>query len=211
MTTQENSRSPIPEAEGAKFLERDFTQCFQMMRHYDGQITDIVKFSVTAYATIAGAALAFHKYGVDKGLDYRGPALAIVGIGLLLGLTLLGLVARNRTYFVLVTRYVNEHRALFLKDRPLGFANAARMYTNPTQPPYFDWRSSQELLLYSIAMLNAGLLGIGLFLVFENSGCRWWIVGLGTALLFVVQLFAAISYLLSREGKSASHAVFGRE
>ncbi len=199
------------EKEAAKFLDRDFTQCFQQMRHYDGQNVDIVKFALTAYSAISGAALAFYKYGLDRSVSYRAPALAVLIVGLLLGVTLFTLMLRNRTYFVIVTRYVNEHRQFFLKDKPLGFANTTRMYANSAQPPYFNWRSSQELLLYSLAVLNAGLFGLALYVVFDSSKYHWCIVGTGTPLLVAVQLGLGIAYLRSREGKSASEAVFGHD
>src|SRR5438874_219365 len=101
--------------EFAKFLDRDFNQCFQQMRHYDGQILDICKFAFTGYIAVAGVALALYKYGDDKGIDYSGPAVAILSLAVLFGLLFLGLVVRNRVYFVLVTRYINEHRRFFLK------------------------------------------------------------------------------------------------
>src|SRR5713101_4326952 len=86
--------------EAAKFLDRDFNQCFQQMRYYDGQIIDICKFAFTGYTAIVGAALSLYKYGSDKGSDFRSPAVAMLAIGLLLGLCLLALMARNRVYFV---------------------------------------------------------------------------------------------------------------
>ncbi|MGA7741098.1 MAG: hypothetical protein WCE40_04600 [Polyangia bacterium] len=199
------------EEDGAKFLDRDFNQCFNQMRHHDSQILEIVKFALTAYAALVGAALAFYKYGLDKGADYRSPGVAISIVGLMLGIALLALVIRNRAYFVLVARYINEHRAFFLKDRPLGFANVTRMYTNPSQPQYFNWRSSQALLCYSLAILNSGLLGLVVYFIFDKSQHRWWMVGIGGVLLLGAQLGPAIAYLKSREGKSASEAVFGRE
>jgi hypothetical protein len=82
---------------------------------------------------------------------------------------------------------------------------------NPAQPPYFNWRSSQALLLYSLALLNAGLLGLGLYVPLDKSGDKWWSVGIGAGALLIVQLGLAIAYLKSREGKSASQAVFGQE
>ncbi len=207
----ENTDLSDEQKETAKFLDRDFNQCFQQMRHYDGQIVDIVKFALTAYATISGAALAFYKYGLDKATDYRAPALAVLIVGLLLGITLLALVTRNRAYFVLVTRYVNEHREFFLRDKPLGFENLTRMYTNRLQPPYFNWRSSQALLLYSLALLNSGLLGLALYIASGSSTCNPWVPFAGGVGLLLLQLVAAITYLRSREGKTASKAVFGKE
>lgn len=197
--------------EAAKFLDRDFNQCFQQMRYYDGQIIDICKFAFTGYTAIVGAALSLYKYGSDKGSDFRPPAVAMLAIGLLLGLCLLALMARNRVYFVVVTRYVNEHRQHFLAQKPLEFENKSRMYTNPSQPPYFDWRSSQALLLYALALLNSGLLAIAIYLVSANTTCRWAIVVTLSGLFLIAELTMTISYLVSRERKSASTAVFGRD
>lgn len=199
------------EKETAKFLERDFNQCFQQMRHYDGQIIEIVKFAVTSYAAIAGGALALYKYGLEKKIDFSAPALLLVAVGFLFGVTLLALVVRNRTYFVLVTRYLNEHRAFFLVGKPLGFKNAVRMYTNHSQPPYFNWRSSQTLLLNALAVLNASLVGLGGYLLAEPAAYRWCIVVVLVATSFLAQLIIAIKHLRSREGKSAGHAVFGKD
>ncbi|HET8922147.1 MAG TPA: hypothetical protein VFN26_04030 [Candidatus Acidoferrum sp.] len=197
--------------EGANFLDRDFNQCFQQMQYYDGQIVDICKFAFTGYATIVGAALTLYKYGTDKGSDFRSPAVSLLVIGLLFGLCLLALMVRNRVYFVVVTRYVNEHRQHFLAQKPLGFENKSRMFTNPTQPPYFDWRSSQAILLYALALLNAALLGVGLYLVYINVTRQWTILTVASALFLIAQLAGIIGYLLAREGKSASEAVFGQE
>jgi hypothetical protein len=197
--------------EAAKFLDRDFNQCFQQMRYYDGQIIDICKFALTGYTAIVGASLSLYKYGIDKGSDFRPPAVAMLAIGLLLGMCLLALLARNRVYFVIVTRYVNEHRELFLAQKPLGFENKTRMYTNPSQPPFFDWRSSQTLLLYALALLNSGLLAIAVYLIRVNAACRWTLVIVLSALFLAAELASAVFYLVSRAKKSPSAAVFGRD
>ncbi|MBN1505140.1 MAG: hypothetical protein JW952_08780 [Candidatus Eisenbacteria bacterium] len=192
-----------------RFLERDFSECFQMMRHYDSQLLETVKFALAAYSAIAGAALAFYKYGIDHSADYRGPALAVTTVGLLIGIVLFALATRTRVYFVLVTRYINEHRAFFLNLRPFGFPNRTRMYTDSRQPPYFSWRSSQALLLYALALLNAGLLALGLFLAL-NGALHWKpVTVLGAGAMLLVQLATAVVYLLTREAKSASAAVWG--
>lgn len=51
------------EKEAVKFLERDFNQCFQQMRHYDSQIFDILKFMFTGYTALIGVALGLYKFG----------------------------------------------------------------------------------------------------------------------------------------------------
>ena len=50
------------EREALKFLERDFNQCFQQMRHYDSQIFDILKFMFTAYTVLIGVALGLYQF-----------------------------------------------------------------------------------------------------------------------------------------------------
>ena len=130
-------------AEAARFLERDFSECFAQMRHYDGQVWDICKFTFTAYTALLGVAIGLYRYSIDRQTNLAPAAMAALGVGVLLGVVFLSLVVRNRVYFVVVARYINEHRAFFLEHRPLGFENASRMYTNRSQPPFFNWRSSQ--------------------------------------------------------------------
>lgn len=197
--------------EAAKFLGRDFSQCFQQMRHYDGQIVDICKFSFTGYLAVVGAALAVYKYGVDKSIDYTLPAVAVLCLAAVFGFILLGLVVRNRVYFVVVARYVNEHRWFFLKDKPLGFANESRMFRNPAQPPYFSWLSSQSWLTYMMTLLNAAMLAIaGLLICLSLGYGRWWCLFPAIAAL-VVQLIAAVGYLRKCEGKSPPTNLWRKE
>lgn len=197
--------------EGARFLDRDFTQCFQQIRHYDGQIVDICKFAFTGYIAVVGVALTLYKYGADKNLDFTLPVAAVLCVAALFGFLLFGLVVRNRVYFTLVARYVNEHRRFFLRQKPLGFANATQMYSNPEHPPYFTWFSSHAWMMYLLALLNAVMLAIASSVVCFSKG---YIIGFclipsGAAL--VTQLVAAIAYLSKRERKSASHALWGKE
>jgi hypothetical protein len=193
--------------EYAAFLGRDFSECFAQMRHYDEQIVDLCKFAFGAYTTAIGGALALYRYGLDMKIDYTNAASSIVGVAFLLGLVMISLVVRNRVYFVVVTRYVNEHRAFFLSKKPLGFSNTTRMYNRVDMPQFFDWRSSQSFQWYILALLNA-VLG-GLLAFFSGmKGHPVWITVISAALL-AAQLVWAILYLTSREKKSAVQAVFG--
>lgn len=201
----ENVTTPEQEKEALKFLERDFNQCFQQMRHYDAQIFDILKFMFTAYSALIGVALALYQFGLKEGKDLSLPAIAALSVGLIIGLFMFALVIRNRVYYVQVTRYVNEHRGFFLKNKPLGFENRSKMYTNYSQPPYFNWRSSHSWLYYIVALLNSILFGILLYIVFPGA---WKTVISESLLLCCIQLVIAVAYLKSRENKSASEAVF---
>lgn len=196
------------EKEALKFLERDFNQCFQQMRHYDAQMFDILKFMFTAYSVLVGVALGLYQFGLKEGKDLSLPAIAAITVGLILGLFMYALVIRNRVYFVQVARYINEHRGFFLKFNPMGFENKSKMYVNHGQPPYFNWRSSHSWLCYIVAALNSILLAVLLYIGFP---CAWKIVVAGSLILFGTQLAIAVAYLKSRENKSASKAVFGKE
>lgn len=206
MTELENMSEYHKEA--LKFLERDFNQCFQQMRHYDAQIFDVLKFMFTAYSALIGVSIGLYQFGLKEGKDLSSPAIAAVVIGLMLGLFMFALTVRNRVYFVQVVRYVNEQRGFFLKYNPLGFENKSKMYTNHEHPPYFNWRSSHSWLCYIVATLNTTLLGVLFYILYP---CTWGFLISGCSTLFILQLIIAITYLKSRENKSASISVFGKE
>lgn len=203
--------APKVAQEAAKFLDRDFNQCFTQLRHYDSQLWDVCKFAFTSYTALLGVAIGLYQYSLDKHVDLLPAAIAALGVGALLGLFMFCLTIRNRVYFVIVTRYTNEHRELFLRHKPLGFENVSRMYTNPRQPPFFNWRSSHAWLSYITAALNSVLLAVLVFIALHGYTWRWSAVVLVFLILFAVQLGTAIWYLRSREAKSASRAVFGNE
>jgi hypothetical protein len=196
------------EREALKFLERDFNQSYQQMRHYDSQIFDILKFMFTAYSALIGVALGFYQFGLKEKIDLALPAIAALMIGLVLGLFMFALVIRNRVYFIQVTRYVNEQRGFFFKYKPIGFENRAKMYTNYKQPPYFNRGSSHSWLCYIVAFLNSILFGVLLYILYLSS---WTPAMVGCLILFILQLTIAITYLKSRENRSASQAVFGKD
>lgn len=196
------------EKEALKFLDRDFNQSFQQMRHYDGQIFDILKFMFTAYTLLIGGAIGLYQFGLKENKDVSAPAIAVLAIGLVLGLFMFALIARNRVYFVQVARYINEQRGFFLTLKPMGFDNKSQMYHNYKDPPYFNWRSSQSWLFYIVASLNSVLLGVLLYIFYP---IEWKIIIFGSLILFIIQLTIAITYLTSRENKSASEAVFGKD
>jgi hypothetical protein len=190
------------------FLERDFTQCFEQMRYYDSQLWDIAKFSFAGYTVVLGAAAGVYQYSRESLVNLVPVAVVAVIVSFVLGLVFLAIAVRNRVYFVVVARYINEHRRFFLHDRPGGFANVTGMYTDPTQPPYFDIMSSQSAMLYAIATLNAALpAAIPLFTSAEHALTYSMIFFL---VLLLGQLWISIRYLLSRGEGSPSENIFGR-
>lgn len=196
------------EKEALNFLEQDFNQSFQQMRFYDSQIFEILKFMFSAYTILIGASVSLYQLGITKNINFSVPIASAIGVGLVFGLFMFIVIVRNRVYFVQVARYINELRNFFFEFKPLGFNNKCKMYTNYEQPPYFNWRSSQLWLCYIVATLNSILFAVLLYVVYSYM---WNIAIYGFLMLFIFQLFSAIWYLKSREGKSASKAVFGEE
>ena len=209
MTTSEDLVKSGSE-EAIRFLGQDFAQCFAHMRHYDQQILDICKFMFGGYTALLGVGVGLYRFFVDRGVDLTVPVGLALFVGLIVGLILLGLSVRNRVYFVMVARYVNEQRGLFLQYKPLGFENVTGMYTDPSDPPFFNWKSSQSWLIYLISLLNSVVMAALAFTVIPSSGYRLWVVGLSAILLLIVQVSTAVSYLSSRDKKKAEEAVFGR-
>jgi len=189
---------------GEKFLERDFNQCFTQMRHYDGQIMDIVKFTFTTYTAILGVAFAVYQFTKKEHVDLIPISTVITGVGFLFGVVMTTLIVRNRVYFVVVARYINEHRRHFLKNKPLGFENSSGMYVSSSHPHYFNWRSSQSLMLYLVVILNSIMLAAALFPYIRIK----YSAGGGLVSL-LAHLIAAIGYLVTRDKKTADKAVFG--
>ena len=69
------------EKEALRFLECDFNQCFEQMRHYDSQIFNSLKFMFTGYTALIGVALGFYKFGLQENNDLLVPVIAALSIG----------------------------------------------------------------------------------------------------------------------------------
>lgn len=181
------------------------------MRHYDGQIWDLFKFTFTSYSALIGITIGIYQFSVEKGVNLIPAAVGLLTAGFLFGLFMFSLIIRNRVYYVCVSRYVNEHRGFFMKFKPEGFANASRMYTSSSFPRYFNWRSSQSIFSYLVSVLNAILLASLIYILLGPHPYRQvFVIGIfviGT----LIQVLFGICYLLSREGKSTMKAVFGKK
>ena len=189
------------------FLMHDFDQCFQQMRHYDNQIVGITKFISTVYTSLIALGVGLYKYGIDQNIDWSFPVSVCLIGAMAFGIFMLMLTVRNRVYFVHVTRYINEIRCVFINLDSSVFKNISGMYTNLSQPPFFNWLSSQSFFLYLISSINSGLVGT---VAYINESCITGSIILGIVGL-ILQLLISIIYLKTREGKSASKSVFGKE
>lgn len=191
----------IEDSEAAKFLERDFNQCFMQLRHYDSQIWNIFRFAFTAYIAILGTVLGLYQYSAEQSFNLIPAAIGVLGVGLVLGVLLYSLVICNRAYYVLVCRYINEQRKLFLEAKPLGFENISGMYVNAAIPRYFNWRSWQSWLCYLIALLNALFASLLIFYFLDGCSWRWTLTVTSGIITASIQIGLGINYLKSRENK----------
>lgn len=202
-----NDKNPELQKAAVGFLQSDFNQCFDQVRYYDAQIVDVFKFLAIFYTTIAGIAVSLYQYSVDKGINIKAALISGLIVAFLFGLCMFFLIVRNRIYFVFGMRYINEQRGLFLSVKPLGFENKSKMYINYKKPPFFNALSSQSWWLYIVGILNSALLAVILYVA--NKGALniviWCFV------VCMLQLVSGIAYLKSRENKSASAAIFGKE
>ncbi|NPV51796.1 MAG: hypothetical protein HPY60_11470 [Candidatus Methanofastidiosum sp.] len=189
------------ERESLRFLERDFNNCFEQMRHYDKQSFNIFKFLSTLYTAIIGLALGLYQFGLKESTDLSIPATATIIAGQIIGLFLFSMSLRNRVYFVHTARYINEQREFFLKIKPLGFNNKSNMFTNPLQPSYFNWRSTQSWFYYTIAFMNASFFASLLYILLNNMSnqCRITYGIFGGLVFFVALISSAIKYFKSKE------------
>jgi hypothetical protein len=195
------------EKEALKFLERDFNQAYQQLRHYDTQTFDLFKAAFVGYTTVMGIAVGLFQFGLKENKIITAPIVAILSTALLFGFLAVALMTRNRVYFVHVARHLNEQRRLFFKLKPLGFSNEAGMYTNPKRPAFFNRRSSQAWTLYLLSALNGAMVGLLFHLFFGSLGAV--LLAVIAFICFGLQLAMAITYLVTREKKHGHESVFG--
>jgi hypothetical protein len=191
--------------ESVAFLQRDYEQLSQEKRRYEDASWDVCKFTFTAYATIAAAAVGVYQYSQTERLNLVPVGIVLLSLGAALGILMYVTLLRMRVYFVIAARYINSVRALYLSQRPLGFDKMAQIYVSDSVPPYYSWASVQTWSTCVVAILNAASIGGAVY--FARG--TFYVSGVVTVLMFVVQALVGVIYLRSREGRSAEHAAFG--
>jgi len=192
------------------FLGRDFDQAFSEKRRLEDQVWDICKFAFTAHSALVGLAIGAYRYSLDRTPDLVPAAMVVLAITLAVDLFLVLLMVRTRIYFVAVSRYINEQRAFFLRDKPLGFQNSTGFYTDPTRPPYFSWTSTQVWATLLVALFNAVVGATLVFLLARHYVNRGTFSALTLAVIFVVQALSIRAHLRAKEGRATTDAVWGK-
>jgi len=194
----------------AAFLVRDFHQALAEKRRLEDQVWDTCKFAFAVHSGAIGLSVGLYQYSLDKQLELRAPAIALLSLALLVGLFLLFMMARVRVYFVAASRYINEQRALHLSLQPLGFVNSTGYYSDATQPKYFTWRSTQVWALCLVALLNAASGATVVFLLLAQWSYVTSAAMAGLVTTLAVQLTAVRRHLDRCESLTTSQAVWGK-
>lgn len=182
-----------------RFLEQDFNQAFEQLRHYDKQMLSLSQFITTVYTGIIALAIGCYKLSLDKGVDLSWACAGLLAPATLFGFLFLANILRIRVYYTQTARYLNEHRAFFLGQKPLGFENKTGMYTNYNRPRYFKPKSSQSFFIYLSCLFNSLLLCLLFYFLFEKvQHIRLILIGVGLVSFFV-QLGISVDYLQSYE------------
>ena len=137
-----------------QLLINDFQQAFYMLRHYDEVNWNLTKFSFGQVLVSLGACWTIFFEANKSGASDILKSNYAIGIFILLLLsaafTLMSIlgICKNRTYFVKVSRYINENRRYALKYNGIDFSNISKMWDNPQYPKNVDWGSTQMICLY---------------------------------------------------------------
>jgi hypothetical protein len=199
-------------------LVADFNQCFEQMRHYDESFRRSLEFSGAGIASVITASGAlFGQYGVTPLTTKLVAALLLFSS--FVSLMLVVLMARNRVYFAVVARFVNEVRGLYASRSPGGFSNAAGMYCDHRFPKIFSAGSTQSVQLYFLLVCNSALFATAIILFNESFQLAQskplrlrWIESTSAALVFFLgELGWLLTYWHRRHRRrTATTAVFGR-
>jgi hydroxymethylpyrimidine pyrophosphatase-like HAD family hydrolase len=194
------------------FLNHDFDQSYEQLRHYDNLSWDITKFSFIEL--LAGVAAVWAIYGFALNPDnptswikdnYMLLIPSIFGLCYLFSILASFLLSRNRVYFSKVAKYINEHRNFSLSIKPIGFVNETKFYTNIKFPPAFDKWSTHLVSLYVIQFVSAIMFSSLIFCVLHywfDSGVFILVFSIfGGLLSFIINLRVYIKYLKEQDNK----------
>jgi hypothetical protein len=118
-------------------------------------------------------------------------------VSFLIGLILSAILIRNRFYFVVVARYVNELRDMLSGGAWLDFKSKSGI---PKEfPPYWNPLSSHTLAFYLLSILNSSLFsGIIYIGWIDAKRVLLWVIFVVFG-LSVSQITVAMLYLKSKE------------
>ena len=195
-----------------EFLNHDFDQSYQQLRHYDSLNWDITKFSfielllgITAVWAIYGFALDEKNANTLISSNYDWIIPTVFGVCYTFSILSSFLISRNRVYYSKVARYLNEYRKFAMDCKPYGFQNSTKFYTNTEFPPAFDPLSTQLVCLYVIQLVSAFMFGAMLYCIskffFDNSILQNLSGVVAGVLSLVINLLIHVNYMKKEDKK----------
>jgi hypothetical protein len=141
-----------------EFINAEYQQCFEHMRHYDKIAQELFKFSFTYYSAIVTLSLGIYQFFFANNHSIYSSLLyisAILLLSFLIGNSIILLLIRNRKYFIDVAHQVNGIRAYYINEINV-FEN--KLSIDPEFPKLANPKSSQFIILYIFLFVNMILL-----------------------------------------------------
>lgn len=168
----------------SQLMVNDFQQAFFMLRHYDDVNWTLTKFAFGQVLVSLGACWTIFYKSSELSTNKVLQNYSLIGMVIILllsaGFSLITILAicKNRSYFVRVSRYINEHRRFALECKKEVFTNISKIWDNPNFPKVKDWCSTQMIclyLLFACYLFELTLAG-GLILIEQFCLCKLIIV-----------------------------------
>lgn len=179
-----------------QLLVNDFQQAFYMLRHYDEVNWNLTKFAFGQVLVSIGACWTIFYKSCELSDNKVLQDYSLIGMVIILllsaGFSLMTILAicKNRSYFVRVSRYINEHRHFAIECTKEVFTNISKMWDNPNFPRVKDLDSTQMICLYLLFvcyLLELAFAG-GLILIEGFCFCKLFIV----IILFLLAMIVCI-------------------
>jgi hypothetical protein len=145
------------------FLDKEYDQCFEHMRHYENLTKDLLQFSYGYYTAIAALSIGiyqyFHETHSDSAASFGYTAILLI-LSVVIGTIITTQFVRYRKYYVNTARQVNRIRKYYIEN--LEKFNSA-LPTDPDIPKAYNPKSTQLRTIYIFIIVNAIYLYIGLY------------------------------------------------
>jgi hypothetical protein len=145
------------------FLNKEYDQCFDHMRHYENLTKDLLQFSYGYYSAIAALSIGIYQFfskTSSYSVDSTGYVALLMILSVLIGTIITIQFVRYRKYYVNAARQVNRIRKYFIEN--LDKFNSA-LPIDANIPKAYNPKSTQIHTIYIFIIVNAIYLYIGLY------------------------------------------------
>ena len=170
------------------------------MRHYNDTVISLAKFVFSILAALISGAFALFQYFSGEMYQHAITG-SILLFSLVIGLAFLGLIVRNRLYFITVAKQVNSLRNYFLNNMELDYLKYNVCYTNPNLPKALNPWSVYTIMFWLLSLVN-GFLAASSFSLFINhfivEAWNYWLLSLIIGLLVTAIQIIIICFSLKK-------------